>query len=114
MRRTVPCPWTRALSSRTPRISVTAEPGTRTELRDCGAAVPLVVCGRNKALAEQLRAAGIKPVYGGADDMPPLMPAAAVLVQTAGGLSPRGASPPGLPGASYGCIPGHGLTNTAA
>ncbi len=84
------------------------------DLRDCGAAVPLVVCGRNDTLAAQLRADGIEHVYGWVDDMPGLMHAADVLVQNAGGLTSLEAFATGLPVASYGCIPGHGLTNAAA
>ena len=84
------------------------------ELRDCGAAVPVVVCGRNEALAEQLRADGVEHTYGWVDDMPALMRAADVLVQNAGGLSSLEAFATGLPVASYRCIPGHGLTNAAA
>ena len=84
------------------------------DLRDCGAAVPLVVCGRNEALAEQLRADGIEHVHGWVDDMPGLMHASDVLVQNAGGLTSLEAFAAGLPVASYGCIPGHGLTNAAA
>ncbi|MGQ5639627.1 MULTISPECIES: glycosyltransferase [unclassified Streptomyces] len=84
------------------------------EVRDCGAAVPVVVCGRNEALAEQLRADGIEHVHGWVDDMPGLMHAADVLVQNAGGLTSLEAFAAGLPVASYRCIPGHGLTNAAA
>ncbi|GAA0670038.1 hypothetical protein GCM10009535_57300 [Streptomyces thermocarboxydovorans] len=84
------------------------------ELRDCGAAVPVVVCGRNETLAEQLRADGIEHAYGWVDDMPSLMHAADVLVQNAGGLTSLEAFASGLPVASYRCIPGHGLTNAAA
>ena len=84
------------------------------DLRDCGAAVPLVVCGRNETLAEQLRADGIEHVHGWVDDMPGLMHASDVLVQNAGGLTSLEAFAAGLPVASYGCIPGHGLTNAAA
>ncbi|MGW5256365.1 MGDG synthase family glycosyltransferase [Streptomyces sp. NPDC004012] len=84
------------------------------ELRDCGAAVPVVVCGRNEALAEQLRADGIEYAFGWVDDMPGLMRAADVLVQNAGGLTSLEAFASGLPVASYRCIPGHGLTNAAA
>ncbi|WP_405995667.1 glycosyltransferase [Streptomyces sp. NBC_00986] len=84
------------------------------DLRDCGAAVPLVVCGRNETLADQLRADGIEHVHGWVDDMPGLMHAADVLVQNAGGLTSLEAFAAGLPVASYGCIPGHGLTNAAA
>ncbi|MQY35974.1 Processive diacylglycerol beta-glucosyltransferase [Streptomyces sp. RB17] len=84
------------------------------EVRDCGSAVPVVVCGRNEALAGQLRADGIEHVYGWTDDMPGLMHAADVLVQNAGGLTSLEAFAAGLPVASYRCIPGHGLTNAAA
>ncbi|MFF3911521.1 glycosyltransferase [Streptomyces sp. NPDC001848] len=84
------------------------------EVRDCGAAVPVVVCGRNETLAEQLRADGIEHVHGWVDDMPGLMHAADVLLQNAGGLTSLEAFAAGLPVASYRCIPGHGLTNAAA
>ncbi|MCQ4082434.1 UDP-N-acetylglucosamine--N-acetylglucosamine transferase [Streptomyces sp. RB6PN25] len=84
------------------------------EIRDTGAAVPVVVCGRNTALAERLRASGIEHAFGWVDDMPGLMHASDVLVQNAGGLSSLEAFASGLPVASYGCIPGHGRTNAAA
>ncbi|MFD9632464.1 glycosyltransferase [Streptomyces violascens] len=84
------------------------------EVRDSGAAAPVVVCGRNETLAGQLRADGIEHVYGWVDDMPGLMHAADVLVQNAGGLTSLEAFAAGLPVASYRCIPGHGLTNAAA
>ncbi|MGW5460409.1 MGDG synthase family glycosyltransferase [Streptomyces sp. NPDC003996] len=84
------------------------------EVRHCGAAVPVVVCGRNQALAERLRADGIEHAYGWVDDMPGLMHAADVLIQNAGGLTSLEAFAAGLPVASYRCIPGHGLTNAAA
>lgn len=84
------------------------------ELRDCGAAVPVVVCGRNEALAAQLRADGVEHAHGWVEDMPGLMHAADVLVQNAGGLTSLEAFATGLPVAGYRCIPGHGLTNAAA
>lgn len=84
------------------------------ELRDCGAVVPVVVCGRNQTLVRQLREDGIEHAYGWVDDMPGLMHAADVLVQNAGGLTSLEAFAAGLPVASYRCIPGHGLTNAAA
>ncbi|MER6530886.1 UDP-N-acetylglucosamine--N-acetylglucosamine transferase [Streptomyces sp. NPDC001508] len=84
------------------------------EVRHCGAAVPVVVCGRNETLAAQLRADGIEHALGWVDDMPGLMHSADVLVQNAGGLSSLEAFALGLPVASYGCIAGHGLANAAA
>ncbi|WP_329202948.1 MGDG synthase family glycosyltransferase [Streptomyces sp. NBC_01435] len=84
------------------------------EIRDSGAAVPVVVCGRNQTLAKQLRADGIEHAFGWTDDMPGLMYACDVLVQNAGGLTSLEAFSCGLPVVSYRCIPGHGQTNAAA
>ncbi|MFI6253508.1 glycosyltransferase, partial [Streptomyces sp. NPDC051016] len=81
------------------------------EIRRSGVAVPVVVCGRNQALAEQLRRDGIEHVFGWVEDMPGLMHACDVLVQNAGGLTSLEAFAAGLPVASYRCIPGHGQTN---
>lgn len=77
-------------------------------------ALPVVVCGRNQALADRLRADGIAHVHGWVQDMPGLMHACDVLVQNAGGLTSLEALASGLPVASYRCIPGHGQTNAAA
>ncbi|MER5528105.1 glycosyltransferase [Streptomyces sp. NPDC002677] len=84
------------------------------EIRETGVAVPVVVCGRNQALAEQLRRDGIEHAFGWVDDMPGLMHACDVLVQNAGGLTSLEAFAAGLPVVSYRCIPGHGHTNAAA
>lgn len=84
------------------------------EVRDTGAALPVVVCGRNQALRRRLLAAGFDHAYGWVADMPGLMQAADVLVQNAGGLTSLEAFASGLPVASYRCIPGHGRTNAAA
>ncbi|MEU8978847.1 MULTISPECIES: glycosyltransferase [unclassified Streptomyces] len=84
------------------------------EIRDTGVAEPVVVCGRNHALAERLRADGITHVHEWVDDMPGLMHACDVLVQNAGGLTSLEALASGLPVVSYRCIPGHGHTNAAA
>lgn len=84
------------------------------EIRDSGAAVPVVVCGRNEDLARRLRADGFRHVHGWVDDMAGLMHAADVLVQNAGGLTSLEAFAAGLPVASYRCIAGHGQTNAAA
>ncbi|WP_329127074.1 glycosyltransferase [Streptomyces sp. NBC_01465] len=84
------------------------------EIRESGVAVPVVVCGRNEALAERLRSDGIDHAFGWIRDMPELMHACDVLVQNAGGLTSLEAFAAGLPTASYRCIPGHGRTNAAA
>jgi UDP-N-acetylglucosamine:LPS N-acetylglucosamine transferase len=85
-----------------------------TDLRKCGAALPVVVCGRNERLAARLRAQGFAHVYEWVADMPGLMRACDVLVQNAGGLTSLEAFASGLPVLSYRCIPGHGQTNAAA
>ncbi|MEU2365159.1 glycosyltransferase [Streptomyces noursei] len=84
------------------------------EIRATKVATPVVVCGRNQALAEQLRQDGIAHAFGWVDDMPGLMHACDVLVQNAGGLTSLEAFASGLPVASYRCIPGHGRTNARA
>lgn len=84
------------------------------EIRQTGAAMPVVVCGRNETLAARLRADGFAHVHGWVDDMPSLMRACDVLVQNAGGLTSLEAFASGLPVISYRCIPGHGRTNAAA
>ena len=48
---------------------------------------PVVVCGRNEALAERLRERGLPYVFGWVADMPGLMAAADVMVQNAGAAS---------------------------
>jgi len=83
------------------------------EVRDTGVATPVVVCGRNRALARRLRADGFPYVHGWVDDMPDLMHACDVLVQNSGGLTSLEALAAGLPVAGYRCIPGHGGTNAA-
>ncbi|MFD8141613.1 UDP-N-acetylglucosamine--N-acetylglucosamine transferase [Streptomyces sp. NPDC059708] len=84
------------------------------EIRACGAAVPVVVCGRNQALARRLAADGIEHVHGWMDDMPRLMWGCDVMVQNAGGLTSLEAFASALPVLSYRCIPGHGAANAAA
>src|SRR5664280_2245503 len=49
-----------------------------------GAAVPVIVCGRNTALLQRLRHRGVGVALGWVDDMPALMAASDVLVQNAG------------------------------
>ncbi|WP_157875902.1 glycosyltransferase [Streptacidiphilus griseoplanus] len=84
------------------------------EVLRSGAALPVVVCGRNEALRRRLSAQGFRHVHGWVADMPELMQAADVLVQNAGGLTSLEAFASGLPVASYRCLPGHGRTNAAA
>ncbi|GAB2962971.1 glycosyltransferase [Amycolatopsis acidiphila] len=76
-----------------------------------GAAHPVVVCGRNDALRERLRRAGVSRVFGWVEDMPALMRACDVVVQNAGGLTTLEALASGLPVLTYRSLPGHGRTN---
>jgi UDP-N-acetylglucosamine:LPS N-acetylglucosamine transferase len=76
-----------------------------------GAALPVVVCGRNEALRDRLRGTGTARVFGWIDDMPALMRACDVVVQNAGGLTTLEALATGLPVLTYRCLPGHGRAN---
>lgn len=79
-----------------------------------GAAVPVVVCGRNKSLARRLRRAGYPHVLGWVTDMPRLIQACDVVVQNAGGLTTSEALATGRPVLTYRCLPGHGRLNAEA
>ncbi len=83
------------------------------EIAGSGAAVPVVVCGRNVALYRRLRRKRMGYVFGWVDDMPALLQAADVLVENAGGLTALEAMACGLPVATYRPIPGHGKANAA-
>ncbi|WP_433074989.1 MGDG synthase family glycosyltransferase [Dactylosporangium sp. CA-052675] len=76
-----------------------------------GAAVPVVVCGRNERLRGRIQRRGDAIALGWVDDMPALMRTCHVVVQNAGGLSSLEALTAGLPVLTYRCIPGHGRTN---
>lgn len=73
---------------------------------------PIVVCGRDEKLREQLLARGQGgTVLGWTDDMPELMAASDALVENAGGLSAMEAFAAGLPVISFQPIAGHGKDN---
>lgn len=73
--------------------------------------LPVVVCGRNEALASRLRQRPDVVALGWCDDMPSCMRAADVLVQNAGGLTAMEAFAAGLPVVTFRPIPGHGRLN---
>jgi hypothetical protein len=73
--------------------------------------VPVVVCGRNDALAAELRRRGGGLVFGWTDQMPLLMRACDAVVQNAGGLTCMEAFASGVPVLSFRPIPGHGIEN---
>jgi len=73
---------------------------------------PIVVCGRDEKLREQLLTRGQGgTVLGWTDDMPDLMAASDALVENAGGLSAMEAFAAGLPVISFQPIAGHGRDN---
>ena len=81
--------------------------------------VPVIACGRNDGLREQLedlaRAKGYRAVVlGWTDDMAGVMAACDVLVENAGGLTSLEAMSAGLPLVSFRPIPGHGRNSAAA
>jgi hypothetical protein len=76
-----------------------------------GVALPVVVCGRNDALRDRLRRAGVSQVFGWVDDMPSLLRACDVVVQNAGGLTTLEALASGVPVLTYRSLPGHGRAN---
>ena len=83
-------------------------------VRDVAAAtdaIPVVVCGRNNRLRDQLARTGRVIALGWVDDMPSLLRAADVVVHNAGGLSSLEAMATGVPVISYRCLPGHGVAN---
>jgi UDP-N-acetylglucosamine:LPS N-acetylglucosamine transferase len=87
---------------------------TTADIAASGAAVPVVVCGRNEALRARLTAAGHPHVLGWVDDMAELIRACDIVVQNAGGLTAAEARASAVPVLTYRCLPGHGRTNAAA
>jgi processive 1,2-diacylglycerol beta-glucosyltransferase len=84
-----------------------------------GQFTPVVVCGRDTRLLEQVKALAATSrarsvVLGWTDRMPALMAACDALVENAGGLTSLEAMRAGLPVVSYRPIAGHGRDNTAA
>ncbi len=84
---------------------------TAADVAASGVAIPVVVCGRNAALRDQL--SGYPHVFGWVEDMPRLMHAVDTVVQNAGGLTTSEALAVGLPVFTYRCLPGHGRANAA-
>jgi UDP-N-acetylglucosamine:LPS N-acetylglucosamine transferase len=77
-------------------------------LLDGAGFLPVVLCGRNARLREDLSAVGGAVVLGWIDDMPGLMGAADVLIDNAAGQTALQALAAGLPVVGHQPIPGHG------
>ncbi|WP_436531568.1 glycosyltransferase [Actinoplanes sp. HUAS TT8] len=86
---------------------------TAADIAATGAALPVVVCGRNETLRRRLHETGTAVALGWVDTMPDLLRAADVAVHNAGGLSSTEAMASGVPVISYRCLPGHGTANAA-
>jgi len=76
--------------------------------------VPVVVCGRNEALRDELAAIPGTVALGWVSDMPALMTAADVLIENAGGLTSKEALRVGLPVVTFRPITGHGRHDASA
>ncbi len=81
--------------------------------------VPVVVCGRNLTLRQDLEKEAIAKGYrahvlGWTDDMAGIMAACDVLVENAGGLTSMEAMRAGLPLVTFRPIPGHGRNSAVA
>ena len=88
--------------------------GTARAIRDSGAGVPVVLCGRNSGLLAELdREEGVVAI-GWTDQVRRLLAASDVIVHNAGGLSCLEGFAVGVPVIGYACLPGHGHRNSLA
>jgi UDP-N-acetylglucosamine:LPS N-acetylglucosamine transferase len=88
--------------------------GTARAIRDAGAGVPVVLCGRNERLRKQLDDEPGVVAIGWTDQVRRLLGAADVVVHNAGGLSCLEGFAAGVPVVGYACLPGHGHRNSRA
>lgn len=75
---------------------------------------PVVVCGRSEELRQRIRRLPGVVALGWVEDVPPLLAAADVLVDNAGGMSSKEALGFGLPVVTFRPISGHGRDDAAA
>ena len=75
---------------------------------------PAVACGRNRTARLRLAATKTGIPLGWVDDMPRLLRAADVVIQSGGGLTAQEAVVSGVPVLTYRPLPGHGYANAAA
>jgi len=84
------------------------------DLVSVGRAVPVIACGRNRALYDRLNGKPGVHVFGWTDHMATLLAACDVVVENAGGLSCMEAFAAARPVVTYRPIPGHGRHNATA
>jgi processive 1,2-diacylglycerol beta-glucosyltransferase len=84
------------------------------EILATGLMTPVVACGTNDRLREQLGAVPGVVSLGWREDMTALVAAAACVVQNAGGMTSLEALAAGTPTVTYRPIPGHGTANARA
>jgi processive 1,2-diacylglycerol beta-glucosyltransferase len=83
------------------------------DLLATGLVTPVVACGSNDRLREQLEAVPGVVALGWRTDMSALVRAASCVVQNAGGMTSLESLAAGTPTITYRPIPGHGTTNAA-
>jgi UDP-N-acetylglucosamine:LPS N-acetylglucosamine transferase len=83
------------------------------DLLATGLVAPVVACGGNERLRQQVEEAGLVAL-GWRDDLPTLVAAADLVVQNSGGMTTLETLAGGTPLMTYRPIPGHGETNAAA
>lgn len=88
--------------------------GTVHRLLRAGTVVPLTLCGQDDALRMRLERHGAGIPLGWTENLAPVMAAADVLVDNAGGLTCWEALASGLPVVSFRPLPGHGRLNAEA
>lgn len=87
---------------------------TARAIRDAGVGTPVVLCGRNEALREQLSTEDGVVALGWTKQVRELLAAADIVVHNAGGLSCLEGFATGVPVIGHACLPGHGHRNAEA
>lgn len=88
--------------------------GSALDVLSTGLMTPVVACGSNDRLREQLGAQPGVVALGWRNDMTALVAAATCVVQNAGGMTSLESLAAGTPTLTYRPIPGHGTTNAQA
>jgi processive 1,2-diacylglycerol beta-glucosyltransferase len=87
---------------------------TALEILATGLMTPVVACGTNDRLYEQIASEPGLVALGWRDDMTALVAAATCVVQNAGGMTSLESLAAGTPTVTYRPIPGHGIANARA